>query len=149
MNLNKIKKDIGDWIYVEIKVPTIIFFNFYPTTSKWFRELSHGTQVLGSVKNRDWFKKYFYGGYRGEFINENGEMTILLILKMRNIDDLNRIQKSFRVRIKKLLKLSTISIYIDPLSECGYKDFPSIIERHKNILQPIGDVYSKTIEGIL
>jgi hypothetical protein len=133
-----------DYTIVECSVNLVDFCKKFGTPSSFYRKLAKSNSSIGRRKNRDFFSIYFSGGAYTFFRTPT---LIHLIFLLKNKKDITpSVITSLKVRLKKMYIKQDISIYSSLNPENISEDAKELIEKindYQNILQPIGEDYSK------
>lgn len=130
-----------DFLNLELKMDFKQFVVRFQTPSLFYRKLFKSNSSVGGRKNRDFFTKYFSGGYY-TFFRSPTEITIIFFLRIRRQISPSVIS-SLKVRILKLYSIVKIKIGNQP---DDHQDW-MIQEELKTILQPIGEDYFQHSRG--
>lgn len=117
----------------------------YGSASFFYRKLTKSNCSVGGRKNKDFFSKYFSGGFY-TFFRVPTEIQIIILLKARK-ELTQSIQSSIKVRVRKMVLLRDVKTYsISDIQSEGSSDANKLIDNlneFKCLLQPFGDEYNK------
>jgi hypothetical protein len=115
------------------------FLQKFKTPSMFYRKLSKSNSSIGRRSNREFFRKYFRGGYY-TFLRDSSTIRLIFILRpIAQISD--SVITSLRVRLKKLHSKLEISMgYGHSTEELVFQELMQK-EEVQHMLQPIGDDY--------
>jgi hypothetical protein len=126
-------------IVLKVQMEIGLFLCKFQTPSLFYRKLFKSNASIGGRSNRDFFKKYFCGGYY-TFLRDSTQIEVIFILRPKS-QITNSIISSINARLLKLNPKMEISMingnFRDDLCELLDK------EEVKYMLQPIGDDYFK------
>lgn len=115
------------------------FLQKFKTPSMFYRKLSKSNSSIGRRSNRDFFRKYFKGGYYTFFRNSS---TIRMIFILRPTTQISEsVITSLKVRLKKLNP--KLEIYLGYGLSTEELVFQELMQKEEvqHMLQPIGDDY--------
>jgi hypothetical protein len=131
-----------DFLQLELKMDFKQFIARFQTPSLFYRKLFKSNSSVGGRKNRDFFTKYFSGGYY-TFFRSPKEITIIFFLRIKRQISPSVIS-SLKVRILKLYSIVKIEIG-NPSEE--HQNW-MVKEEMNAILQPIGQDYFHHSRGL-
>jgi len=128
--------NFDDFLKVQVSMDFRYFVSKFKSPSFFYRKLSKSNSSIGGRKNKDFFKKYFSGGYYTFFRTPEKINLFFFLRKTKEITP--SVNLSLKVRILKLSSNSTIEIKQSTKNEL--ENWLNM-DGTKTILQPIGEDY--------
>lgn len=128
--------NFDDFLRVQVSMDFRYFISRFKSPSFYYRKLSKSNSSIGGRKNKDFFKKYFSGGYYTFFRTPE---KINLFFFLRSSKEITpSVIFSLKVRLMKLSSNATIEI--EPSTKNELESWLNM-DGIKTILQPIGEDY--------
>ena len=134
--------NFDEFLKVQVTMDFRYFVSKFKSPSFFYRKLSKSNSSIGGRKNKDFFKKYFTGGYYTFFRSPDKINIFFFLRKKQEISP--SIIFSLKVRLMKLS--SNSSILIEPKTNNEMENWLNI-SGIRTILQPIGEDYYKNSRG--
>ena len=128
--------NFDDFLKVQVSMDFRYFVSKFKSPSFFYRKLSKSNSSIGGRKNKDFFKRYFSGGYYTFFRNPEKINIFFFLRKKQEITP--SVIFSLKVRLMKLSSNSTIQI--EPKTNNEMENWLNI-SGIRTILQPIGEDY--------
>ena len=125
-----------EFLKIQVTMDFRFFVSRFKSPSFYYRKLSKSNSSIGGRKNRDFFKRYFSGGYYTFFRTPEKINLFFFLRKKQEITP--SVIFSLKVRLMKLSSNSTIQI--EPSTKNELESW-SNMDGIKTILQPIGEDY--------
>jgi hypothetical protein len=134
--------NFDDFLKVQVSMDFRYFVSKFKSPSFFYRKLSKSNSSIGGRKNKDFFTKYFSGGYYTFFRNPDKINIFFFLRKKQEITP--SVIFSLKVRLMKLS--SNSSILIEPKTNNELENWLNI-SGIRTILQPIGEDYYNKSRG--
>lgn len=121
--LDQIKKELGQWVCISLKINLLVFQVKYKNKiNRFYRSLSSsGGGTILSENNFVWFHKSFNQGfYRASIVGSYVDYTIFL--KLTEVSKVNMVIRQLLIRTKKLGAFNVSIDQIDELDSITYTD---------------------------
>ncbi len=128
--------NFDDFLKVQISMDFKYFISRFRSPSFYYRKLSKSNSSIGGRKNRDFFTKYFSGGYY-TFFRTPEKINIFFFLRKKQ-EITPSVILSLKIRLIKLSSNATIEI--EPSTKNELENWLNM-DGIKTILQPIGEDY--------
>jgi hypothetical protein len=130
--------NFDDFLKVQVSMDFKYFISRFKSPSFYYRKLSKSNSSIGGRTNKDFFKRYFSGGYYTFFRTPEKINLFFFLRKTKEITP--SMILSLKIRLMKLSSNSTIQI--EPSTKNELESWLNM-DGIKTILQPIGEDYYK------